>query len=113
MPEKLHYEDYHKAGVLRWQHELADTALISAKNNHESVVRENQALIKSGDLLTESDAVKESVAVDRLHNAENAYDANLWRAQQHKNEHLPEYIESARQDAEAQGVHIDLGQPKE
>ncbi len=29
----------------------------------------------------------------------------------HKEEHLNEYIETARQDAEAAGVHIDVAQP--
>lgn len=40
-------------------------------------------------------------------------DANLWRAQQHNNEHLPEYIETARQEAEAQGIEVNLPVPKE
>ncbi len=35
-------------------------------------------------------------------------DANLWQAHEHKNEHLPEYIEQAKQDAEAAGHEIHL-----
>ena len=41
------------------------------------------------------------------------YDANLWRAHEHKEQHLDQYIETARQEAEAKDVHIELGQPKE
>lgn len=31
----------------------------------------------------------------------------------HKDKHLGEYIETARQEAEAQGIQINMGQPKE
>ncbi len=39
--------------------------------------------------------------------------ATLWQAHKHKEQYLGEYIETARQEAEAQGVHIKLEQPKE
>jgi hypothetical protein len=40
-------------------------------------------------------------------------DNALHRAHQHKEDHLDQYIETARQEAEAEGVHINLEPPKE
>lgn len=52
-------------------------------------------------------------AEGQVRHAEDSVDGNLWRAHQHKEEHLDEYIETARQEAEAQGVDIKLEPPKE
>jgi hypothetical protein len=41
------------------------------------------------------------------------YGYNLKEAAEHKDEHIDQYIETARQEAEAQGVHINLKPPKE
>jgi hypothetical protein len=40
-------------------------------------------------------------------------DANLWEAHQHKQAHLSEYIETARQEAEEAGRHLNLRPPTE
>lgn len=45
--------------------------------------------------------------------ARNDMDANLWRAHGHKEQHLSEYITQAKEEAEAAGIDVDLGDQKE
>ena len=45
--------------------------------------------------------------------AQMALQANLWEAREHKEAHLGEYIETARQEAEADGKQINLQPPTE
>lgn len=42
--------------------------------------------------------------------AQGSSDLARWRAGEHVEQHLPEYIETARQEAEADDKHINLGQ---
>lgn len=48
----------------------------------------------------------------KLPELQTEQDANSWRAQQHKEEHLAEYIINAAQEDEAKGVQINLEPPK-
>ncbi len=67
---------------------------------------------RSYDKIGDTDAAEDAkLAADEVADNTDRV-ANLWRAQQHKNEHLDQYIESARLEAEAQGVHINIEPPK-
>lgn len=48
----------------------------------------------------------ESTQRQMVDQAQLFYDANLWRAREHKEQHLEEYIEQAKQEAKDSGVDI-------
>ncbi len=98
--------------------EQNDTA-INLRNEHKEAVKQVEE--------AEEDWVRSRTSMphiqersrDDLTNAHNAYDANLWRASQHKQEHLSGYKEQAEMDAktaaeEAQivGEEVNLGDQK-
>ncbi len=110
----LNPEEERKARKLRVDHATASMLA----GYHQDVLADHRR--KHGDDLKHV-GTPEEIAItnqrsdlnSKISHNRDAYDANLWRAEQHKNEHLPEYIETARQEAEAQGVPIGLGEPKE
>lgn len=71
------------------------------KDNFESAVHDltqtEEIMGKRGSLETEM-----YKAEIRLKEAQDAYDANLWRAKQHVDEHLPEYKQTADQMMQAE-----------
>jgi hypothetical protein len=142
MSEGLNHQDNEKAIRLRYEHNFASQDVVDSQeqkatsehikglmgpdkfdpNEKYWITVEPQGEVPFGaptprDLLQVKGYASLSPSVKDinkdLRSATKAYDANLWQAHEHKNEHLDQYIESARQEAEAQGVHIDLEQPKE
>ena len=115
MPEKLSSED-------QWEAMRLNTNVRSAQSFVDSDQQQIDFLDNSLQINKEHGASRKFI-VD-LENRRGRHaskrgewsdkrDANLWRAQQHKNEHFEEYVETARQEAEEQGIHINLEQPKE
>jgi hypothetical protein len=49
---------------------------------------------------------------EEVDKAKDSSDIARWRSQEHLEQHLPEYIETARQEAEADGKSINIGSEK-
>lgn len=130
MSEKLNSYDDFVAGNLRRMHEVFTELDPSANGSHEENARAIAPLIEYYDpnrkyIVTIKDAEKpylnqepievmpqEEIDKNRR-DVELEAKANLWEAHEHKEAHLDEYIETARQEAEAAGQHINLQPPAE
>jgi hypothetical protein len=111
MPEGLSPEDNSKAEGFYSRHlEAVDANEGAAAREEETgATLDAMSLDEMGTREGIVAANNEFAAREGLQQAYDAHDANLLRADQHKEEHLGEYIETAKQEAEAAGHEIDLG----
>jgi hypothetical protein len=135
MAEKLSPDDNRTASILYEEHKRAtgehdewrETVQNEAKTAEATRMNLNRLYMQKdiGDEAVRAALREASIReYDKVQELSRSYDehdarygdrvkANLWDAQEHKNEHLGEYIETARQEAGAQGVPINLEPPKE
>ena len=129
MSEQLSSDDNWKAGRLYKDHTMGEKYELPGIAHAESKTRAAAALITDYDpnaryrIKVEKDdnphfsqrfgITPLATLEEERQNMQVALQANLWEAREHKEAHLGEYIETARQEAEADGKQINLQPPTE
>lgn len=115
MSERLSPHDEMQANIHRGNTEWAQIEVDRYQqevDNYDGALKEQKESGASRSTIVGLENMRYSASIKRGKN-EVVRDAALWRAKQHKDQHLDQYIETARQDAESAGVKINLPEKKE
>jgi len=113
-----HNEVDEEAKRLRCNHEYSSKGLANAEDVNQRAQALRDQIAQSSD--PENDfsyeervfANGEIEQTGMLRSAELYYRANMWEAQEHYRDNMDTYVDLAKRDAEAAGVHIETSETK-
>jgi hypothetical protein len=113
-------DNFYNSKYFTEQYEQLKEERATAAKHKDAIIdllRDKENLMLSDTVVAELEEVRGRMAglmgigdPHTISRKEDAAGNSLWKGHQHKEAHLDEYIETARQEAAADGVEIDLGE---